>query len=137
MKPMFKDETSKQCRKCEEIKPRTEFPKNGGKKISYCRDCYKATGLSHNLSKFGLTPDDYIEMFENQDGVCYICKQPELSANKKRLCVDHDHSCCGKGKACNKCVRKLLCFQCNIALGAVKDNITVLKNMIAYLEKHS
>jgi len=134
MKPMFKDENSKQCRKCEIIKPLTAFPKNGGKKISYCRECYKSMGLSHNLSKFDLTPDDYIRMFEEQGGVCFICKKPESS--RKRLCVDHDHSCCGKGKACSKCVRKLLCFQCNVALGAVKDNIAVLKNMINYLEEH-
>ena len=137
MKPMFKDDRSKQCRKCEIIKPLTQFPKNGGKKITYCRECYKEMGMNRSLNRFGLTPDDYIDMFESQNGLCYICGQSESSSNKKRLCVDHNHDCCGKTKACDKCVRKLLCFQCNVALGAAKDNIQVLKNMIEYLEEHS
>jgi hypothetical protein len=135
MKPMFKNKDSKQCRKCEIIKPRTEFASNGGNKISYCRECYKSVGLTHNLSKYGLTVDQYIDMFEAQDGKCYICKKDEPSHTKKRLSVDHDHSCCGQGRGCNKCVRMLLCSQCNMALGAVKDNIKVLKSMIKYLEE--
>ena len=133
----FKDKDSKQCRKCEIIKPRTEFASNGGNKISYCRECYKSVGLTSNLSKYGLTVDQYIDMFEAQDGKCYICKKDEPSHTKKRLSVDHDHSCCGQGRGCNKCVRMLLCSQCNMALGAVKDNIEVLKSMIKYLEKYS
>jgi hypothetical protein len=134
---MFKDKDSKQCRKCEIIKPRTEFASNGGNKISYCRECYKSVGLTSNLSKYGLTADQYIDMFESQGGKCYICKKDEPSHTKKRLSVDHDHLCCGQGKGCNKCVRMLLCSQCNMALGAVKDNIEVLKNMIKYLEEYS
>ena len=65
------------------------------------------------------------------------CKKDEPSHTKKRLSVDHDHSCCGQGRGCNKCVRMLLCSQCNMSLGAVKDNIKVLKSMIKYLEEYS
>jgi hypothetical protein len=137
MRVMYKDGESKQCRKCEEVKPLTQFPKNGGNKISYCRNCAKSIGILHNLKKMELTPDEYIAMFDAQDGKCYICKNEEPSSNKKRLSVDHDHTCCGKGKACKKCIRKLLCSQCNMALGAVKDNINTLKSAIAYLEEHS
>ena len=136
MKPMFKDETSKQCRKCEIVKPHTEFAKNGGKKTSYCKGCYKDIGIVTGLSKFNLTPTEYVDMFEAQNGLCYICCKEEPSKNKKRLSVDHDHSCCGKAKACKKCVRKLLCSQCNIALGAVKDDISILEGMISYLKQH-
>ena len=137
MKPMFKDNESKQCRKCEVVKPRTHFRSNGGSKVSYCKDCYKAIGLTSNLSKYNLTIDQYIDMFEKQEGKCYICKNNEPSHTKKRLSVDHDHSCCGQGKACPKCVRMILCSQCNMALGAVKDNIEVLRSMIKYLEEYS
>ena len=63
MNPMFKDKDSKQCRKCEIIKPRTEFASNGGNKISYCRECYKSIGLTSNLSNYGLTVYQYIDMF--------------------------------------------------------------------------
>lgn len=137
MKVMYKDDESKQCRRCEKIKLLTQFPKkSGGGRITYCRECSKDTGILYNLKKMELTPDEYIKMFEDQNGKCYICKKEEPSHTKKRLSVDHDHKCCGKGKACKKCVRKLLCSQCNIALGAVKDDISVLKSAISYLEEH-
>jgi hypothetical protein len=137
MKKMYKDETHKQCRKCQEIKLITAFPLRGGNRITYCKDCSYFIGNSANLTKLGLTVEEYILMLENQNGVCYICNNQESSSKKKRLSVDHNHLCCGKGKACKKCVRKLLCSQCNIALGAVKDNLQILKNMIKYIEEHS
>ena len=136
MKKMYKDKTHKQCRKCEEIKLITAFPLRGGSRITYCKECSYFIGSAANLKKLGLTVDEYISMFEDQKGLCYICNKEEPSHTKKRLSVDHDHRCCGSGKACKKCIRRLLCSQCNMALGAVKDEISTLKNMISYLENH-
>lgn len=45
---------------------------------------------------------------------------------KDGLHVDHDHS---TGK-----VRGVLCFNCNAILGHARDNVQVLRNLIAYLE---
>lgn len=73
-------------------------------------------------------------MLDNQGGKCKICgkhytdTKPVQNQNEyTHLHVDHCHS---TGK-----VRGLLCFNCNATLGHVKDNITVLKEAIKYLEE--
>jgi hypothetical protein len=48
--------------------------------------------------------------------------------------VDHDHACCPGERSCGKCVRAILCMNCNNALGCVRDNIEILRKMISYLE---
>jgi len=48
--------------------------------------------------------------------------------NKVSLCIDHDHK---TGK-----FRGWLCFRCNQMAGKSDENIVVLKNIVAYLEKH-
>lgn len=70
--------------------------------------------------------EDYNLQLEKQDYCCYICKSYN---NDKSLCVDHDHK---TGK-----VRKLLCNNCNSALGYVKDRTDILNSMIDYLTEHS
>ena len=133
MKKMFSDENSKQCRKCEQIKPNSEFKKG---KTSYCLECWKQYGFERNMLSYGFSVDTYFEMLEAQGGKCYICGE-EAKGTKRRLSVDHDHSCCPSGKSCGKCVRKLLCHNCNTALGNIKDNIQILENMIKYLKEHA
>ena len=60
-----------------------------------------------------------------QDGLCAICERhPEDGV----LRVDHDHS---TGK-----IRGLLCRHCNLALGNMSDDVSLLRKAIAYLEKH-
>ncbi len=56
---------------------------------------------------------------------CDICgaEEPRL---KHRLCVDHDHK--------TRKVRGILCSTCNRVLGLVKENVTILNRMAAYLE---
>lgn len=86
---------------------------------------------SNLKQRYGITLDDYYDLFRAQGGVCASCGSPPTS---KYLEVDHDHSCCSWEKSCGKCVRALLCKSCNTALGAVNDNVHKLKSLIAYLE---
>lgn len=68
-----------------------------------------ATALKRN---YGITPDDYYTMFEQQKGCCAICGNPARAKKDNipyRLAVDHDHV---SGK-----VRGLLCMKCNQHLG--------------------
>ncbi len=79
------------------------------------------------LRNYGINLVEYFELYDAQNGVCYICKQPELS---KRLAVDHCH------KSIEMKIRKLLCWRCNTVLGKVEENTETLKEMINYIEQH-
>jgi len=84
--------------------------------------------------RYGITRDEFKQMFENQKGLCAICKQPETaidkrSGNIRQLAVDHCHI--------TKKVRGLLCTHCNHGLGKFKDNINILQTAIDYLSNFS
>lgn len=117
------------CRYCEQYLDKTNFYKN----FTYCKECSKSIGHSANLKKYGLSVDNYIDLEKSQNGVCAICKNPE--EKKKRLSVDHDHSCCPGSTSCGKCIRGLLCSNCNAMLGQARDNIETLRNAVIYLKK--
>lgn len=82
---------------------------------------------------YGLTNDQYIQMFESQLGLCAICGDEQQGITKdgdtRFLCVDHCHK---TGK-----VRQLLCVKCNTGIGQFKDDPSILKKAIAYLNKHN
>lgn len=73
---------------------------------------------------YGLTLDDYTEMFDNQNGLCAICNTGNSSWGK--LAVDHCHI---SGK-----VRGLLCFNCNTSIGKMNDSPSLLRKAANYLE---
>lgn len=84
------------------------------------------------MRKYGLTPEQYEDMYVAQGGVCATCKQPETSVHHhtltpKALAVDHCHA--------TGVVRGLLCWSCNSTLGRVKDSPDLLRELAAYLEK--
>ena len=88
--------------------------------------------------EYGLSPEDYQEMLAGQDNKCAICKLPFTETPA----VDHDHTCCiGRSadkttrKTCGKCVRGLLCMNCNAALGNFGDDIQLLLNAVEYLRR--
>jgi hypothetical protein len=81
---------------------------------------------------YGITVTEYNEILLSQQGVCAICSKPETSIDHRtkqirNLAVDHCHS---SGK-----VRGLLCSRCNVAMGQLKDDITVLQSAISYLQR--
>lgn len=77
--------------------------------------------------KFGVSLQWYDEQVLIQGGVCYVCKRPP--ASNKSLCVDHNHS---TGE-----IRKLLCHNCNVSLGMLKEDVDIMKSMIEYVVEHS
>lgn len=75
---------------------------------------------------YGLTKEEYLLKINQQKNLCAICKEKQEG---KVLCVDHDHK---TGK-----VRGLLCNQCNIGLGNLKDDTQILQSAIEYLKSCS
>ncbi len=76
------------------------------------------------LITYGLMESDYKVLLYKHSGCCHVCgKKP---AGTKEFHVDHDHK---TGR-----VRGLLCQHCNIALGMVHDDPTILLRMIEYLK---
>ena len=128
------------CKKCQIPQDNNEFriTKEGWRNHT-CKSClrkHKNQYRVNNLEKvrewerlnkvknlYGLSPEVYKFMLEQQKNVCYICKQPEQG--QRFLAVDHDHE---TGQ-----VRKLLCNQCNCGLGNFKDNPDLLIKAAAYL----
>lgn len=95
-------------------------------------ELFKDYSARHRLRvRYGITLEQYKEMFEEQEGLCFICKQPETakttSGTTRRLALDHCHD---TGET-----RKLLCDQCNRGIGAFKDNPKLLREAANYLER--
>lgn len=141
------------CPKCGEIDA-SKFAKNSARSNGlqvYCKACHQdrqkadRARQGHRVywnlkTRYGLTLEEYNLLLAKQDGVCAICEQPEImkrSGKVIRLAVDHDHSCCPGKTSCGKCVRGLLCHNCNQILGRWKDGPLVLERAIFYLARKS
>lgn len=142
------------CIKCKILKPLTEFykrTKSKDQKCSQCKSCkreanhawqkkdpeharavwraehkkYYTTkrGRLRKIKSYGITENEYHILKDFAHGNCHICHEP--FGNQEN--IDHCH------KTNN--VRGLLCTKCNIALGALNDNIALLQRAIEYIEQ--
>lgn len=85
--------------------------------------------------KYGMTYADRDAMLAAQGGVCALCGTDEPGG--RGWCTDHDHSCCpGRSNSCGECIRGILCFGCNTALGNFKDDPVLLQRAIEYVQQH-
>lgn len=97
--------------------------------VSSCRQCHIDNGgieYQRNFglrSRYGLSPEDFNRMLDEQGGVCAICGT--VDAKGRPLHVDHDHA--------TGAVRGLLCHQCNNGLGSFRDQVALMEKAIAYL----
>ncbi len=132
------------CSKCNKELPLTSFYKRSeasfrGYPASHlsvyeknCKDCKKAF-MQKNFRKYnyGITDEQYQEKLEAQNHACAICgskHQAKTKNGKETLHIDHDHT---TGN-----VRGLLCRECNLALGHMKDSTANLLRAIRYLEDY-
>lgn len=134
----------KYCKRCDTTKPIDEFylrNKTSMVRHSTCKECDRkrvkenhdpATYRNAELQRrYGITQQDYETMILKQNYQCAICgtKNPGGKHNNGYFSVDHCHT---TGK-----VRKLLCHNCNTAMGLLGDNVSIIESMIKYLETHS
>ena len=76
--------------------------------------------------KFGITPEEYNALLEQQNFRCAICKRPEPNGrSNKKWHIDHCHE--------TGIIRGLLCHSCNTSLGHFKDSVCLLEKAIDYL----
>lgn len=90
------------------------------------KEARAAVTLRGRLRKYGLTRDEFDTMLKAQGGRCAICRTDD-QGRKGNTCwsIDHDHKTLK--------VRGLLCHGCNSALGYARDDTSILKRMIDYL----
>jgi hypothetical protein len=144
----------KVCSKCGVDKSIEDYWKRGSPRKDgtyayrdYCKECgiedrlhkyhheggkqkQKERSFKHNMKKYGITPDDYQQLFQQQDGKCAICFTNVVCRTRVtyNLFVDHDHQ---SGK-----VRGLLCHHCNAGLGHFRDSVENLQTAINYLNEN-
>lgn len=124
----------KECASCLEYKPQSEFQKDNSQRDDrLSRSCKACVTVRQREYNYNMTENEHTELSESQGGVCAICG---VGPGKRALHVDHDHGCCPGSRSCGICTRGLLCHNCNIALGLVKDSPDTLRAMVAYLEKY-
>ena len=129
----------KQCNKCKEDKPLTQFRTYRKNKLrATCKACeskrqserYKEQGGSvqreyHLQNKYGLSLHEYDQKLASQGGLCAVCLT-DNPGSRGRFCVDHNHQ---TGE-----VRGLLCATCNQGIGLLQDNPATLTRAATYLE---
>lgn len=105
------------------------------KRCYYCYALYQLTRRANRYAdpnefnvylknKYKITLHEYTTREADQNGVCKICKLPQLTPGK-RLSVDHCHK--------TQKVRGLLCDNCNHMLGSGQDNPIILMEGAKYI----
>lgn len=111
---------TKLCSNCGEVKPLSDFVAyKKGKYVTRVASCKQCNDFYARSKKYRITKEEYITMIKSQDYKCKICGE------KKALVIDHCHK--------SDRVRGLLCDNCNMAIGLMKENIKSLQSAIKYL----
>jgi hypothetical protein len=117
-----------QCSVCKDLKLDTEFspselkPQKARPNTRPSLRCLECMAVNKLKSRYNLSVEDYIHMYEHQEGKCAIC---DLKPQQKDFYIDHDHS---TGK-----VRALLCKHCNSGIGLLKECPRIMRNAIKYV----
>jgi hypothetical protein len=122
-----KDNVSTYCKPCQLEYARTRYnnPENH-KQIKMDRNLYlsnrkDSTRKWYLKTTYGLTQEEYSDLYAKSDGKCYIC----FESKSYYLHVDHNHT---TGK-----IRGLLCHSCNVGIGMLKDSPELLSLAARYL----
>jgi hypothetical protein len=94
-----------------------------GRRGYRCRACNNDSRRPQHVTwKYGIAREEYDALLVKQEGKCAICAEPMTPPQ-----VDHDHV--------TGAVRGLLCRDCNVALGIMKDDATRLLRAAAYVKQ--
>lgn len=102
-----------------------------------CRLCCRESNRRHyraNIDQakdkqlkrnYGITLEDYKEMYSAQGGRCAVCN---LEPQVRDLMVDHN--------PVTGAVRQLLCLHCNTALGNLRDSEDNILSLLEYKRRY-
>jgi len=118
----MKDGLRGECKACHAARAKKTYE---GRKGAHLLTAYRCT-----LRKaYGLTEQDYHDMFEEQGGKCLVCDitiENKFTKNEGiRRHVDRCHDAGG--------VRGLVCHFCNSGMGMFKDNPEILEAAAEYI----
>lgn len=119
------------CRKCCTAQVR-DWEMRHSKYIKDARSVWRSQNphriLRYGMRRYGVDEHWYLDKFEEQGGVCAICRRDETDKSKKaRLSVDHCHK--------TRVLRGLLCNTCNMRLAGLEAH-DWLASAMAYLDKY-
>lgn len=98
--------------------------------IDYSKKLSKEKKRGYRLKhKYGITLDNYNNLFIQQDNKCKICNGTFYESKALTPVIDHDHK---TGK-----IRGLLCYRCNSGLGLYLENVSTLENAIKYIKENN
>jgi Recombination endonuclease VII len=109
-------------------KQRSKYIPHPKKKINRSKEEIKLNALKRMLKhRYNLSYEKYLQIYNEQNGCCAICKTPKKLGGKKGLLIDHNHKTME--------IRGLLCTNCNNGIGKFKDSIELMKNAIDYCSR--
>lgn len=129
-----------ECVRCKEDKNSSEFYEG----YTHCKKCqikYSKSYYKRNTdrskkarrswrlkSKYGLTDDEYNQMYISQNKSCAICESKTPGKRVNNFSVDHCHE--------TGVIRGLLCVRCNVLLGRLNDDLEFINKIVKYLKKN-
>ena len=115
------------CSICKEELFIAEFTQNIASLDKLDSSCKKCNYYRSIRYKYGLTKDQYIELYDKQNGCCAFCGEPFDDTKGRRLDVDHCHD--------TNMVRGLCHGNCNRAFGMLRESSLILRRGLEYAEK--
>jgi hypothetical protein len=148
----YRDGLSSYCKKCHQVAT-IRWQKNNPvrvnvvKKQRYARKREEINAVRrnrydtekarwNNLKRLYRVSREWYELqILKQNGRCAICGT-DAENSKRKMAVDHDHSCCTKTPTCGKCNRGILCHPCNMALHLVERDRDWMHTATRYLDRY-
>lgn len=116
---MARKKQRKRCKDCvaENITTNRKIvPGSGGRCATHHRAFKNKrkdyTHSEHIMRLYGLTSEEYWQIYRFQGGTCAICQR--ATGARRKLAVDHDHA--------TGAVRMLACTRCNRMMGHLRDD---------------
>lgn len=110
----------RECIDCGELKKEEDFTLGGGPGRNRRKYCKKCKIIRHTAWMYNTTREHVV--FLRQRPSCDICGE---QFGDEQQNIDHCHE--------SGVIRGVLCLNCNMALGKVKDDPRILLKMIKYL----